>query len=176
MSAAIYSPVTVGCENIKQVVPAIEFFCDVDGRVLKASLTHVEDNGVQFIYHISFSDGHVGSFMAPLEAGRWYDEGLSSAYAKAIHDDLNAFCGFLLNKPPFCIRLKSEKEAFNVWIVPSRKTAHYSVYYKGDYRFELRKKDCWEVNSVREGAFIDEAIASIVCKNIDRRISPLLFH
>lgn len=168
---------TVDCENIIRIDPAISFECQVHGKRLLANITHQEDNGLQFIYHISFSDGHAATFVAPIEGGKWYDEKLASPYAQAIKDDLNAFCGFLPAKPPVCIRLKSNREAFNVWIVPQVKPLHYTVFYKGDYRFDVRKSGGWEANSVREGSIIDDEIAAIVCQNIDRRIlQPTLFY
>ncbi|MBB1284304.1 hypothetical protein HRH25_07970 [Flavisolibacter sp. BT320] len=169
---------TVECEYITPINPVIAFECQVDGKRLQAKITHQEDNGIQFIYHISFSDGHAATFVAPMEGGKWYDEKLASPHAKAIKDDLNAFFGFLPSKPPVCIRLKSNREAFNVWIVPQiRKSLHYNVFYKGDYRFDVRKgNNGWEANSVREGSFIDSEIAAIVCQNIDQRIlQPELF-
>lgn len=168
---------TVDCENIIRIDPAITFECQVDGKRLLAKITYQEDNGIQYIYHISFSDGHAASFVAPIEGGKWYDEKLASPYAKAIKDDLNAFCGFLPSKPPVCIRLKSNREAFNVWIVPQvMKSLHYTIFYKGDYRFDVRKGNGWEANSVRENSIIDKEIAAIVCQNIDQRIlQPVLF-
>jgi hypothetical protein len=106
-----------------------------------------------------------------LEAGAWHSETLASPYSKAIQDDLNAFSGFLPQKPPFAIRLRSEKEAFNVWVVPHvTRCLYYAVFYKGLYRFDLRRTKQWEAKSVREESFIDGEIASIVCKNIEQRI------
>jgi hypothetical protein len=176
MPTTVLSQMAVHCESIVEVTPAIVFDCVVEGRKLKAKITHREDNGVQYIYHISFGDGYAATFVSSLEAGSWHSDHLSSPYAKAIHDDLNAFCGFVLHKPAFCIRLKDEKDAFNVWVVPSAfKASHYSVYYKGDYRFSLRKRKEWEVNTVRESGIIDHQIASIVCKNIEQRTTLLLF-
>jgi hypothetical protein len=169
------SELSVHCDKITPIEPAILFECTVEGKKLKAKITHQEDNGLQFIYHIAFSDGHKAAFVAPMEGGRWHDETLASPYAKAIHDDLNAVCGFLPRKPPFCIRLKSEKESFNVWVVPYiTRENQYSVFYKGDYRFDVRKAKLWEAKSVRENSFIDQEIASIVCRNIDsRKMLPL---
>lgn len=171
MQLPLLSNMAVSCDKITPLDPPIAFDCIVEGKKLKATITHQEDNGVQFIYHISFSDGYAATFVAPMEAGAWHDEVLASPYAKAIQDDLNAFCGFLPQKQPFAIRLKSEKEAFNVWIVPHVfKRHHYAIFYKGKYRFDLRKTKVWEAKSVREGHFIDEEIAAISCRNIEQRI------
>ncbi|MDQ3278213.1 MAG: hypothetical protein M3Q06_07795 [Bacteroidota bacterium] len=177
MPATVANLLTVDCENITSIVPAIVFECEVEGKKLKAKITHQEDNGLQFIYHISFSDGHAATFVSPMEGGQWYNEQLASPYARAIRDDLNAFYGFLPAKPPICVRLKSDREAFNVWVVPHvMKALHYSVFYKGDYRFDVRKTGGWEANSVRENSVIDREIAAIVCKNIeDRILQPQLF-
>lgn len=177
MQTTVENLLTVDCEKITRIFPVIEFDCIVEGKRLSAKVTHQEDNGIHFIYHISFSDGYTASFVAPLEAGDWYDEKLASPYAKAIKDDLNTICGFLPSKPPFCIRLKSERASFNVWIVPHvRMALHYGIFYKGDYRFDVRKENNWEANSLRENSFIDGEIAALVCQNIDKRlVQPVLF-
>ncbi len=169
------SQFSVCCDAVTALNPAISFDCLVEGKKLKAKITHQEDNGLQFIYHISFSDGYSASFVAPLEAGAWHSNELSSPYAKALEEDLQAFCGFLPQKPPFAIRLKSEKETFNVWVVPHVfKSRHYTVFYKGEYRFDLRQAKQWEAKSVREGSIIDDEIALIVCRNIEQRSPQLL--
>lgn len=174
MQPTFLSNLTVDCDNITPLVPVIEFDCVVDGKKLSAKITHHEDNGLQFIYHISFSDGYSASFVAPIQGGKWQDESLASPYAKAIADDLNAFCGFFPTKPPICIRLKSEKEAFNVWVVPHVfKAQQYSVFYKGDYRFDVRKLSIWEANTVRTYGDVNREIAALVCKNIEKRLLQL---
>ena len=94
MQLPLLSQLSVSNDRITPIEPAIVFDCVVDGKKLKARITHQEDNGVQFIYHISFSDGHAATFVAPLEAGPWHNEDLASPYARAIRDDLDAFCGF----------------------------------------------------------------------------------
>ena len=171
MQLPLLSELTVSCDTITEISPAIEFETVVEGKRVKASITHQEDNGLQFIYRITFSDGYSASFVAPMQAGQWHNEELASPYAKAVRDDLNAICGFLPGKPAFCIRLKSEKEAFNVWIVPHVfKPRHYTVFYKGDYRFDLRKDKVWQAKSVRENSDINQEIAALVCRNIDERI------
>jgi hypothetical protein len=174
MQLPLLSHVSVRCETVTPIIPAISFDCMVEGKKLKATITHQEDNGLQFIYHISFSDGYSATFVAPLEAGAWHEEGLASPYAKAIGLDLQAFCGFLPQKPPFAIRLKSERESFNIWVVPHvYKAGHYTIFYKGEYRFDLRRTKQWEAKSVRENNFIDDEIAAIICRNISQR-SPQL--
>ena len=163
--------VSVSCDKVTPLDPVIIFDCVVEGKKLRASVTHQEDNGTQFIYHIGFSDGHAASFVAPLQAGNWHNEEFASPYANAIHDDLNAFCGFWPQRPPFAIRLKSDKEAFNVWVVPHVwQRLQYAVFYKGSYRFDLRKTKIWEAKTVREGSFIDQEIAALACRNIEQRI------
>lgn len=171
MQLPLLSEFAVSCDSITEISPAIEFETTVEGKRIKARITHQEDNGLQFIYHIAFSDGYTASFVAPLQGDRWHNEDFASPYAKAIRDDLNAICGFLPKKPPFCIRLKSDRGAFNVWAIPHVfKTHHYSVFYKGDYRFDLRKTKIWQAKSVRENIDIDQEIAALVCRNIEERI------
>lgn len=176
MQATLLSDMTVHCDNIIALDPVLRFACTVEGKTLQASITHQEDNGLQFIYHIVFSDGYAASFVASMESDKWLNDAVSSRYALAIKDDLNSICGFLPGKPPFCICLQSEKGAFNVWVVPHiYKTGHYSVFYKGDYRFDLRKAKSWEVRSVRDNSDINQQIAAIVCKNIEQRMLLTLF-
>jgi hypothetical protein len=177
MQATLLGNMTVCCDNIVTIHPAIEFDCVVEGKKCKARITHQEDNRLQFIYHITFSDGYAASFVASIESDKWLDDAVSSKYAIAIKDDLNAICGFAPKKPPFCIRLKNDKEeAFNVWVVPHGfKPFHYSVFYRGDYRFDVRKSKSWEVRSVRENSDVNQQIATIVCRNIDQRVMLSLF-
>ena len=171
MQLPLLSQLAVSCDAITELSPAIEFETLVEGKRVKARITHQEDNGIQFIYHISFSDGYAASFVAPMQGDRWHSEEFSSPYAKAIRDDLNAVCGFLPARPPFCIRLKGNIEVFNVWIVPHVfKLHHYTVFYKGDYQFDLRKSKGWQAKSVRENHQINQEIAALVCRNIDERI------
>lgn len=171
MQLPLLSELTVNCDAVTKIFPAIEFECVMEGKSLVAKLTHQEDNGFQFIYHISFSDGHSASFVAPMQAGNWHQEDFASPYAKAIRDDLDAICGFLPARPPICIRLKGEKEPFNVWVVPHvYKAFHYSVFYKGDYQFDVRRAKVWEAKSVRDNSYINGEIASLVCRNIEKRL------
>jgi hypothetical protein len=177
MQLPLLGQLSVKCDTVTQLLPPIEFDCMVEGKKLKARITHQEDNGLQFIYHIAFSDGHSAAFVAPLEGGNWHSRDFASPYARAIQEDLHAFCGFVPTRPPFAIRLKSNKEAFNVWVVPHvAMSSHYAVFYKGDYQFDLRKTKQWEAKSVREISDINQEIALLVCKNIERRIlQPQLF-
>lgn len=177
MQATLLSNMTVRCDRIVTVCPAIEFDCLIEGKKCRARITHIEDNGLQYIYHIGFSDGYSATFVASMESDKWLDDATSSKYALAIKDDLNAICGFSAKKPPFCIRLKNEKEdTFNVWIVPhGYKSYHYSVFYRGDYRFDVRKSKTWEARSVRENHDVNQQIAAIVCRNIDGHLVLSLF-
>lgn len=40
-----------------EVVPAIQFSCIVNDKALTATLTHYEENYINYIYHVSFSNG-----------------------------------------------------------------------------------------------------------------------
>lgn len=167
----LLSDLSVNCETVTRILPAVEFIATVEGKKLIANITHQEDNGVQFIYRISFSDGYAASFVANIQGGRWHNETLPSPYQKAIHDDLHAICGFSPKKPPFCIRLKSQEKVFNVWVVPHVcKPLHYSIFYKGDYQFDVRRAKEWEAKSVRENNVVNQEIASLVCRNIEQRL------
>lgn len=164
--------------TVIQISPAIEFTCRVEGKVMKATLTHEEENGYQVIYQISFCDGHTGTYFGSEEDGKWIESGKGpSEYAKAIDADLNAICGFDRSNPPFCISADYNKEVFNVWVVPSRfdKEKH-SVHYQNDFRFYLYNKSGeWQPTTVeRHKGYINQNIAEIVKQNITlRSVNPI---
>lgn len=174
MQTSLFCKLVVSAENLIELPLPIAFDCMVKGKKLKASITHLEKNTAHYIYHISFSDGHTASFVAPREGGKWHDERFASPYARAIADDLNALCGFLPVKPPFSIRLKNDREAFNVWVVPyNSRDGYYSIFYKGHHQFDLRKTNVWEAKEAGKNADYNQEIAAIACKNIEQRMLQL---
>lgn len=57
-------------------------------------------------------------------------------------------------------------ESLNVWI--REKSGYYSVYYKGQYQFTLRKKDHWESGTMREkGYVVNGRLAKLLADYLD---------
>ena len=159
--------------KITALVPSIDFPCVVNGKRLTASITHIEDNAYQAMFHIRFSDGYSSKFFATGgEHYPWADESKSWDYVMAIESDLNAL-GILSPKQEVYLIVTDTlgKEDVNVWIKQSlTEPKKYSVYYLDDYRFTIeRAKGGWNVYDIRNGRKqpIHSELAQMVCKHID---------
>lgn len=155
--------------KITEVIPRIEFDCTVDGRELTATITHAENNGVQLLYHVTFNDGHKDVY-APGDAE--VHEGIGrtrtlDAYEEAVFEDLCVIPGLEKGDGYTYIRVHEKGgESFNVWV--RERNGHYSAYYKGQYQFTLRKRDTWEVSTVRKkGYAINQQLARLISKHLD---------
>ena len=147
------------------VIHRISFGCVVEGRELTAALIHVEEEGAQTFYHLFFSDGQTGAY-APGE------KRLQDVYQRAVADDLAVFPALLDSTGSYHIRVKDEGAGtlFNVWVKPGDKPRKYHVFYRGCYQFSLRKRERWEVSTMREeGYAIDQALARLLCRDLDTR-------
>jgi hypothetical protein len=154
-------PVTAN--EICAVVPAINFPCFVDRQALTARLTHIEENSINTIYHISFSDGYTSRFLAGTydPRGVWIDlnpqlrkfPNTGLQYAQAITPDLNALNGFSPQRDVYLVvtDLPNSKNV-NIWILQEYDEPYiYSIYYQNDYRFTLERNGTgWEAYSRRQ--------------------------
>lgn len=163
-------------ESLNKVYPltsSVPFDCIVKGKKLKAYLVAEEENGIQAIYHVSFSDGHKGVFYASDETPEWFEVGnKNSLYSKAIEEDLDAFSLFNRKKPPICLPVSAGENVFNLWVVPSPYDEpgeeKYSVHYNGDFRFNILKTEAGiSFTTVeRHKDYINQDIARIVKEHL----------
>lgn len=159
--------------TIVPVTPNIEFECTVNGKELTATITHVEDNHVQRLLHVSFSDGHKDAYAAG-------DDGVDEQfgrtreldiYEEAVWDDLAVIPGLEDGGGYTYVKVTVKKDgsAFNVWVRP-KEEGDYDVYYKGEYQFTLRKATGWQVSTKHEkGYVIDQELASLVSRHLDKQ-------
>lgn len=155
--------------HLLELRPQISFTCIVGGKELRATLTHKEATGVQTLYHVRFSDGHVDSYVAgDVEAKKGFVRTrIADAYEEAIFDDLCVVHHMEKGSWFISIRVCEEgAESLNVWI--REKSGYYSVYYKGQYQFTLRKKDHWESGTMREkGYVVNGRLAKLLADYLD---------
>ena len=122
---------------------------------LTATITHKEMTDLQMLYHIQFSDGHKDAYLAgntEVKDGFGRTRTLDP-YEEAVFDDLCVVK--YTEKGSWYINVRGaeeEGESYNVWI--REKGGYYSVYYKGQYQFTLRKKEVWESGTMRERGYV----------------------
>jgi hypothetical protein len=134
-----------------------------------ATVTHTEYTGIQMLYRVQFSDAHLDAY-APRDGEVREGFGRTSTmdnYEEAIFDDLCVIQqrekeGLYMN-----IRVCEEGgEGFNVWM--GKKGSHYSVYYKGQNQFTLRKRVRLECGTMQEkGYVINGWLAKLLADYLD---------
>ncbi|HZH94314.1 MAG TPA: hypothetical protein VEY06_00455, partial [Flavisolibacter sp.] len=134
--------------------------------LLTAKLTHMEENPIHYVYHVTFSDGYETAFFSIETEIGWLDQRGRIEYARAIRDDLHAIIGFKPGDEIHCFQMTVGENSVSVW-VNGGKGNSYTVYYGGDYRFNLRKTDRWEYSSLRKGNTIDTRVVNEVVKRMD---------
>src|SRR2546423_2972687 len=162
---------TIRVDNLTHIVPPVEFHCTVNGNPLKAKLIGIEDNPIRHIYKVSFSDGYTSLFNST-DYG-WEDQHQKLyRYVNAIKTDLNSFSGFFLEREIYCFRISHNNQDFNVWVRQYLDNDNlYTVYFKGDYHFTLRRSTTgrWEAYCLRkiEPEIVDMKLAAKICDRID---------
>jgi len=168
--------------DVTSVFPPIEFPCIVRGQRLTAKLTHIEDHPINFVYHLSFSNGYKTSFYSIEDELGFFEEGRGySDYAKGVAGDLSCICGFRLDLELYSITMDESGENTNVWVKQdSEEKNKYSVYTPGDesdFRFYLIKTEGkgWIAGHPHPKAILtaaDDLLAAKVCKIIDGHKAP----
>jgi|GEM_PF-5607154 len=158
--------------RIVELTPHISFPCLVNGEELTATVTHLENTGVQTLYHVRFSDGHQDAYVPGDEQVR---EGFGRTrtldkYEEAVYEDLCVIQQVEKGYPFISVRVGEEGgESFNVWI--REKKGYYSVYYKGQYQFTLRKRERWESGTMRErGYVINGRLAKLLVNYLEQYV------
>jgi hypothetical protein len=175
MSNKFVSIQKIMSENLTHIVPPIEFPCTVNGKRLTAKITHEEDNPINFVYHVSFSDGYKSSFHSIEHELGFYEDGKgNSDYVKGIRADLKCICGFSLDRELYCLTMDESGEGYNVWIKQDDDSISYSIYsagLKNHFRFKVKKTDKGWIqahpNPKHTLTKADDALAAKVCKLID---------
>lgn len=122
----------------------IEFPVNVKGKELLATVLEEEFNPVQYVYRISFSDGHEDSFYISEFGSVQGTKSNSAPYSRAIKNDLFPIIGLDKSKFFYVFPEVLDGTKINVWIIESETEEGeriFKVYYGGGYHFELKKQN-----------------------------------
>jgi hypothetical protein len=165
--------------------PPIKFECKVSGRELIAEVITEEVNPGQFNFNTTFSDGFSDIFSHDERSGIWTaNKDAEEAYLNMIQDDLSALQCYQVGRHYLSFRHPLEKEPVNIWVFETQREdlymmyskggcKRYTVYYNGDYRFEMKKvAGAWRAKTVRHHnpVVIDENLVAKIGQIIDEKI------
>lgn len=157
--------------------PKIKFECEVNGRELIAEVLTQETNPGHFNFTTKFSDGFEDTFIHEERSGLWRAiRDKKSGYLEKIKDDLSALVSYQIDRHYLSFRHLVGKEIVNVWVFETEwenRIAIYTVYYKGEYQFEMKKVyGGWYAWSVRpeKNKLIDNALVARIGTAIDAKI------
>lgn len=157
--------------------PRIKFECQVNGKELIAEVVAQETNPGHFNFNTRFSDGFEDTFIHEEKSGLWEAiRDKKAAYLKRIKDDLSALVAYQIDRHYLSFRHSIGSRTVNIWVFETEwedKNMIYTVYYKGDYQFEMKKiYGGWYARSVRPGKnkIIDETFVDKIGEMIDARI------
>ena len=161
-------------EILKSVFPKLSFPCYVNGQKLTATyLGQTEDAVVDFQFKFSFSDGYSTVFYCT-EYGKWSDiNNRKSIYLEALKDDLFALVSCISVEKTRVFPVHYNKTNFNVFVFKNclnNDGFPYSVYYNGEYRFDMEKINGeWIEKSIciSNPYKVDEKLASIIIKELE---------
>jgi hypothetical protein len=165
--------------------PPIKFECSIRGKELIAEVVAKEIDAGHFNFNTRFSDGFEDTFIHDDEVGIWKAVRDKEAdYLERVKDDLSALLSYQVDRHYLTFRYKIGDELVNIWVFETQREDGYMVYsssgcktyvvyYKGDYRFEIKKTGCaWYAKTVRQvnPEIIDENLVATIGKMIDTRI------
>jgi hypothetical protein len=157
--------------------PRIRFECQVNGKELIAEVVAQETDPGHFNFNTRFSDGFEDTFIHEKRSGLWKAmRDKEAAYLKKIKDDLSALVAYQIDRHYLSFRHSIRSKIVNVWAFETEwedRSMIYTVYYKGDYQFEMKKKyGGWHARSVRpeKNKVIDETLVEKIGQMIDAKI------
>lgn len=157
--------------------PPIKFECQVSGKELIAEVVAEEINPGQFNFNTRFSDGFEDIFSHDEKSGIWNAiRDKKSSYLKKIRDDLSALLSYQIDKYYLTFKHKIWQQLVNIWVFETQREDGYivyTVYYHGDYRFEMKKiVDTWYAKTVRNinPEIIDERLVTKIGEMINTEI------
>lgn len=157
--------------------PSIKFECQISGKKLVAEVVTQVKDLTRFDFSTRFSDGFEDTFQHDRVLGIWKAiRDRKSAYLKKIKDDLAALQYYQPHRHYLNFQHKLGQERINIWVfetLPEEGFPVYSVYYKGDYRFDIRKMfGAWYGKSVRQDAApVDSGLVQKIGEMLDRKLN-----
>lgn len=159
------------------VYPPIKFECQVEGKNLIAEVVANELQPGHFSFSTKFSDGFEDIFIHEEGSGLWRSASdKKSPYLKKIQDDLSALVSYQIDRHYLSFRHRMGDQLVNIWVFESeweKESPLYTVYYLGDYRFEMKKiGGGWQAKTVRQvnPENIDRELVDKTGRLIDARI------
>lgn len=164
--------------------PPIKFECQGSGKELVAEVIAQEIDPGHFDFNTRFSDGFEDTFIHE-RSGNWKAvRDKNGGYLERIKDDLSALLCYQVDRHYLSFPHKMGDEMINIWVFETQRedgymvyskggSKCYTIYYKGDYRFEMRKiAGAWYAKTVRYAnpEVIDETLVAIIGQMIDARI------
>src|SRR5688572_3363962 len=165
--------------------PTIKFECQVSGKELIAEVDGRKIRPGYYNFNTRFSDGFEDTFIHEEGSGIWRAVGDKEPdYLERIKDDLSALLSYQVGRHYLSFRHKIEDDIVNIWVFETQREDGYmmyskggykvyTVYYKGDYRFEVKKiGTAWHAKTVRHvnPEVIDETLVTTIGQMIDARI------
>jgi hypothetical protein len=157
--------------------PRIKFECEVNGQDLIAEVLAQETDPGHFNFNTRFSDGFEDTFIHEERTGLWKAiRDKKAAYLEKIKDDLSALVAYQIDRHYLSFRQLIGEKLLNIWVFETEwedGSTIYTVYYKGDYQFEMKKiYGGWFARSVRpeKNKIIDEALVARIGAMIDTKI------
>ena len=139
-------------------------------------ITEVFELG-RFNFTTRFSDGFEDTYSLDKALGKWNAlRDKKSAYLKKIKDDLRALLYYQPNRHYLNFQYPMGQELVNIWIFetfPEDGCRVYSIYFKGDYRFDMKKMfGAWYARSVRnDAAPIDNKLVDRIGEMVEKEMS-----
>ena len=122
--------------------PPIKFECRVNGKELLAEVETKALDGGKFEFATKFSDGYSDTVFHDEKSGVWkMGRAKTSTYFKKIKDDLSALLFYPAFKHYLNFRHKLANQIVNIWVFETEtenRNVVYTIYYHGNYRFEMK--------------------------------------
>ena len=156
--------------------PPIKFECQLSGKKLIAEVTTQVTGADRFDFRTRFSDGFEDIFSHEGNRGAWKaanDRKLR--YLQLVKDDLAALQSYQPSRHYLSFRYTLGQQVVNIWVfetLPEEGRPVYSIYYKGEYQFDLTKvRGSWSGKSVRQKSPpIDTSLVSAIGQMIDEKM------
>ena len=149
--------------------------CVVNGKNLLAKIIAETNDPVQQGFVIKFSDGIVLRATGCEDSDMFEtDNNLHAAYLDAIQQELRGFL-MVMHGDWYKFEISHNNQELLIWISANyEKEYSYTVYFNGDYQFDLREKDgVWESRSVRivNPNSVDAGIVDLIVKELKEKIN-----
>lgn len=161
----------------KAFSPLLTFDCNINGNELKGFFYgETDEDPINRTIDVGFSDGYQTTFLVD-ENGCWCDlNDKKSPYVFPLLNDLNILLSHSKDRFATCFQVEDVEGLFNVYVFECEdevKRTQYSVYYKNDYRFTLKKnggKWDWSTSRKIDPETMNEPLTQFTISKIEERM------